>query len=70
MSTGLMDKLLDVVEAAEFERADEEFVSVGLGSVAWLYSGFVEGAYRGVARPGCLACLRDSAGGYVVLWAR
>ena len=25
-----MDKLLDVIEAAKFERADEEFVSVGL----------------------------------------
>jgi|SRR5262245_18147974 len=34
MSTGLMDKLLDVVEAAEFERAGEEFVSAGLAMLA------------------------------------
>jgi hypothetical protein len=34
MTAGLMDRLLDVVEAADFEAPDEEFVSVGLAMLS------------------------------------
>jgi hypothetical protein len=34
MTRGLMDRLLDVIEAATFERADEQFVSAALAMLA------------------------------------